>query len=58
MVKFTQSKPEAAGPSTAIGVQRFFDTDNGGPPLTPTMVFAAAIIVCVVFIALHVFVVF
>lgn len=53
MVKFTQSKPQAQGPSSSIGVQRFFDTDEGGPKLTPEMVFGFAIVVCVVFIALH-----
>jgi preprotein translocase subunit Sec61beta len=58
MVKFTQSKPETQGPSSGIGVQRFFDTDEGGPKLTPNMVFGFAIAVVIVFVALHVFNVF
>lgn len=58
MVKFTQAKPQGAGPSSAIGVQRFFDTDEGGPKLTPEMVFGFAIVVCIVFIALQAFNVF
>ncbi len=58
MVKFTQSAPTAQGPSSGIGVQRFFDTDEGGPKLTPVMVFGFAFFVIVVFIALHAFNVF
>ncbi|MFH0970815.1 MAG: preprotein translocase subunit Sec61beta [Candidatus Diapherotrites archaeon] len=58
MVKFTQNKPQAAGPSSAIGVQRFFDTDQGGPKLTPEMVLGVAVVVCIVFIALQAFNVF
>lgn len=58
MVKFTQSAPQAQGPSSGIGVQRFFDTDEGGPKLTPTVVFGFAIVVIIVFIALHAFNVF
>lgn len=58
MVKFTQSAPQEQGPSSGIGVQRFFDTDEGGPKLTPEMVFGFAIVVCVIFIAAHVFNVF
>ncbi len=53
MVKFTQSKPQGQGPSSAIGVQRFFDTDEGGPKLTPEMVFGFTIVVCALFIAAH-----
>ena len=58
MVKFTQSAPQSQGPSSGIGVQRFFDTDEGGPQLTPEMVFGFAIVVCVLFVALHVLNVF
>ncbi len=56
MVKFTQSAPQESGPSTGIGIQRFFDTDEGGPKLTPPMVFGFAIVVIVVMLALQVFV--
>lgn len=58
MVKFTQSAPQSQGPSSGIGVQRFFDTDEGGPKLTPNMVFGFAIVVCVLFIAARFFNVF
>ncbi len=53
MVKFSQSAPTVQGPSSGIGVQRFFDTDEGGPQLTPPMVFGFAIAVCILFVALH-----
>lgn len=53
MVKFTQSAPQGQGPSSSIGVQRFFDQQQGGPQLSPEMVFGAAVVVIVVFIALH-----
>jgi preprotein translocase subunit Sec61beta len=55
MVKFTQSAPQAQGPSSGIGVQRFFDTDEGGPKLTPVMVFGFAIAVVILFIAIRLF---
>ena len=55
MVKFTRAQPQGAGPSSAIGVQRFFDVDEGGPQLTPNMVFGFAIVVIVIFVALKYF---
>ena len=54
MVKFTQSAPQGQGPSSGIGVQRFFDTDEGGPRLTPEMVLVAAVALIVVMLVLHV----
>ncbi len=53
MVKFTQSAPQSQGPSSSIGIQRFFDTDEGGPQLTPAMVFGAAVVVIVVTVVLR-----
>ncbi len=55
MVKFTQSAPQGQGPSSSMGVQRFFDTDEGGPRLTPQMVFGFAVAVIIVMIALQYF---
>lgn len=55
MVKFTQSAPQAQGPSSGIGVQRFFDTDEGGPQLTPQMVFGFTIVVVILFVAARLF---
>lgn len=58
MVKFTRSAPQAAGPSSSMGVQRFFDTDEGGPRLTPNMVFGFAVAVILVMLVLKYFNVF
>lgn len=55
MVKFTQSAPQAQGPSSGIGVQRFFDTDEGGPQLTPQMIFGFTIAVIILFVAVRLF---
>jgi len=37
MVKFVKSRPEDAGggPSSAIGIMRFFDADSKSPQLNP-----------------------
>lgn len=42
MVKFFKSKPSAAGsgPSSAIGITRFFDADSKSPKLNPYLVIA------------------
>ncbi|MDP2666194.1 MAG: preprotein translocase subunit Sec61beta [Candidatus Diapherotrites archaeon] len=53
MVKFTQTAPQGQGPSSSIGIQRFFDTDEGGPVLTPPMVIGAAIVVIILMLVLH-----
>ena len=46
MVKFTKNKPQAAGggPSSAIGIMRFFDADSKSPKLSPHFVLAVSII--------------
>ena len=54
MVKFTQSAPQGQGPSSAIGVQRFFDVQEGGPQLSPVMVFGAAIALIVIILAIKI----
>ena len=40
MVKFTKSRPSegASGPSSAIGITRFFDADSTSPKLSPYLV--------------------
>lgn len=45
MVKFNTSKQEVAGPSSSLGIMRFFDTDMAGPKITPEFV----IVLCVIF---------
>ena len=51
MVKFTKSRPSEAGsgPSSAIGITRFFDADSKSPTLSPYVVVA---IIAVFIIAL------
>lgn len=44
-MKFTSSGPAASSPSSSLGIMRFFDTDTGGPKLTPEFV----LVVCAVF---------
>lgn len=54
MVKFTQ-KPGLAGPSSSLGIMRFFDQETSGPKMTPEFVVIAAAVFAVAFIALHMF---
>jgi len=53
MVKFVKNKPSEAGggPSSAIGIMRFFDADSKSPKLHPYFV-VGAIIVFIVLIVL------
>ena len=41
-MKFTQSSGPS-GPSSAIGIIRFFDTDSGGPKISPEFVLIVAL---------------
>lgn len=45
MVKFTKNKPAAGGgPSSAIGITRFFDAESKSPKLSPTFVLGVSIV--------------
>ena len=44
MVKFTKTKPETSGPTSALGIMQFFDTDSKSPQLNPWFVVGFAII--------------
>jgi len=50
MVKFTKNKPSAGGggPSSAIGIMRFFDADSKSPKLSPHFVLAVSIVFVVI----------
>ena len=49
MVKFTKSKSSAGGgPSSAIGIMRFFDADSKSPKLSPHFVLAVSIVFVVI----------
>ena len=54
MVKFTKSKPDEAGggPSSAIGIMRFFDADSTSPKLHPYFVIGviAVFIIAILFL--------
>jgi len=47
-MKFKKSGAGMAGPSSALGIMRFFDTDTGGPKITPEMVIIAAVLLAVI----------
>ncbi|MEW6295175.1 MAG: preprotein translocase subunit Sec61beta [Candidatus Diapherotrites archaeon] len=51
MVKF-QRGPGVSGPSSAVGIMRFFDVDTGGPKLTPEFVVGVSIVLIIVVIAI------
>lgn len=49
MVKFTKNKAEpGSGPSSAIGIMRFFDADSKSPQLNPYFVAGATVVFVVV----------
>ncbi|MFH1391040.1 MAG: SEC61-beta family protein [Candidatus Diapherotrites archaeon] len=52
-MKFNSS-PQSSGPSSAIGIMRFFDTDTGGPKMSPEFVVGLAIVFTVVVMAFHI----
>jgi len=46
MVKLKQGTP-TSGPSSSIGIMRFFDADTAGPKIAPEAIIA----ICAIFIA-------
>ncbi len=46
MVKFERG-PVTGGPSSSLGIMRFFDADTSGPKLTPEFIVGAAIVLIV-----------
>ena len=53
MVKFTKNKPSAGGgPSSAIGITRFFDADSKSPKLSPYFVVGATIVFILIILIL------
>lgn len=44
--------PAVTGPSSSLGIMRFFDTDTAGPKLTPEFVVGASIaLIAIVLVA-------
>jgi len=52
-MKFTQSQG-SSGPSSAIGILRFFDTDSGGPKISE-FVLGVAVIFTLIIAGLRIF---
>lgn len=56
MVKFVKNKPQAGGgPSSSIGITRFFDADSKSPKISPYFVLGIIIIFIVVLLILKIF---
>ena len=53
-MKFQRTSSEGvSGPSSSIGIMRFFDTDTAGPKLTPEFVVLIAGAFSVIVLAIH-----
>ena len=54
-MKFEKPKsvPGQGGPSSAIGIMRFFDTEAGGPKISPEFVFIGAVFFILAMIVLN-----
>ena len=50
-MKFTSTSSGVSGPSSSIGIIRFFDTDSGGPKITPEFVLVASVAFALVLVA-------
>jgi preprotein translocase subunit Sec61beta len=49
MVKFTKSKAApGGGPSSAIGITRFFDADSKSPKLSPYFVIGVSLVFIII----------
>ena len=51
MVKLKKG-PSVTGPSSSLGIMRFFDADTAGPKMTPEFVVAASVAVIIIVVAL------
>jgi preprotein translocase subunit Sec61beta len=49
-MKFRQTGAAAPGPSSTLGIMRFFDTEMGGPKLGPEFVIGIAVAFCILII--------
>ena len=54
MVKFIRNKAQNTGPSSAIGITRFFDAESKSPKMSPYFVIGASIVVIVIMLALRI----
>ena len=54
MVKLNRG-PAVSGPSSSIGIMRFFDADTAGPKLTPEFVVVASAVLVTIVLAAKIF---
>ncbi|MCR4369494.1 MAG: preprotein translocase subunit Sec61beta [archaeon] len=52
-MKFTKSTNTSSGPSSAIGIMRFTDTDTGGPKMSPEFVVAVSVAFALIIAVMH-----
>ena len=55
MVKLKRG-PSVSGPSSSIGIMRFFDADTAGPKMSPEFVIIVSVVLIVIVLAAKVFV--
>ncbi len=53
MVKLERLPGSGYAPSSTLGIMRFFDTDSGGPKLTPEFVVALCAVFAVAILVLQ-----
>ncbi|MFH1752093.1 MAG: preprotein translocase subunit Sec61beta [archaeon] len=51
-MKFKKSNP-LTGPSSAIGITRYFDSDSAGPKMSPEFIVGLCIAIIAVLLVLH-----
>ncbi|MFH1256179.1 MAG: preprotein translocase subunit Sec61beta [Candidatus Diapherotrites archaeon] len=52
-MKFQKTRSDVSGPSSTLGIMRFFDTDTTGPKLTPEFVLGITIAFSALILVLH-----
>lgn len=50
-----ESGPATSGPSSSLGIMRFFDADEGGPKVRPEIIVGIAIAFALIVLVLHLF---
>ncbi len=53
MVKLGSSRQASAGPSSTMGIMRFFDVDAKGPKITPEFVMGVALAFVIIVLVLR-----
>ncbi len=54
-MKFNTVRNDTSGPSSSIGIMRFFDTDIGGPKISPEFVVGVAAVFTLIVAIMQVF---